>query len=360
MRIAALVSLMVFASPLLAQDTVFLKGKSKKDAVKGQIKSESTFEIKLATQTISSDDVEDVQYQVPTDTPMAVSVRIQYDGAMRAEGDSMAPGSTKRREKILEALKSYQDLNSKVKDKFFKRHMDYKSAHLHARLALEENAKPDIAIAELQQFIEKHPVSWQFPRAALTLAKFQVEKGDLTAAKKTYQKLAEADVTPNMKAESDLQVALLSVKTNEHAVALKRLEEIMSKMPKTHPYYVRAQVAKAECLVATEKMDDAIKLLKEMIQTSPEKNYQVKAAAHNALGYCYFQKKQYAEARWEFLWVDVVYNQDRDEHAKALFYLTDVFAKLNDSEKSQQCRQMLLNDKTFSGTEWQRKMAASQ
>ncbi len=80
----------------------------------------------------------------------------------------------------------------------------------------------------------------------------------------------------------------------------------------------------------------------------------LKALAYNALGSYYYGKDQLKEARWEFLWVDVVYNQDQTEHAQALYYLFKIFDKLDQKDRAQECREALLGDRAFIGMEWQR------
>ena len=45
----------------------------------------------------------------------------------------------------------------------------------------------------------------------------------------------------------------------------------------------------------------------------------LKAMAYNAMGKNLYEVGQLKEARWPFLWVDTIYNQDKEEHAKALF-----------------------------------------
>jgi hypothetical protein len=60
---------------------------------------------------------------------------------------------------------------------------------------------------------------------------------------------------------------------------------------------------------------------------------------------------------WEFLWVDAVFNQDKAQHAKALYYLWQTFDKrgeASDPDRAQQCRDALINDRQFNGTEYQR------
>jgi len=50
------------------------------------------------------------------------------------------------------------------------------------------------------------------------------------------------------------------------------------------------------------------------------------AAAHLAA------KGQVKDAMWSYLWVDVVYNQDKSEHLKAMDRLKTVFTKMNDQD----------------------------
>jgi hypothetical protein len=107
----------------------------------------------------------------------------------------------------------------------------------------------------------------------------------------------------------------------------------------------------AEILAGEDKLDAAAKLVREVIKTTNDKD--VKAAGHNTLGYCYFKQNNLKEARWEFLWVDVVYNQDRGEHAKALYHLWRIFGDLGEAERAQECREALLSPQ-FAGLDYQR------
>ena len=51
--------------------------------------------------------------------------------------------------------------------------------------------------------------------------------------------------------------------------------------------------------------------------------------------------------------MDVVYNEDKHEHAKALYYLSKLFVEVkNDPVRAQECRDRLLG-KEFLGQEFQ-------
>jgi len=50
---------------------------------------------------------------------------------------------------------------------------------------------------------------------------------------------------------------------------------------------------------------------------------------------------QHRDAMWDYLWVDVIYNQDREATARALYHLIGVFIALGDKDKADQTRDRL-------------------
>ena len=106
----------------------------------------------------------------------------------------------------------------------------------------------------------------------------------------------------------------------------------------------------AEVGYRVEVVDNGVRAL-EIIKDTTDKS--VKATAHNALGLSYFEAAEFKEARWEFLWVDLVYNQDKSEHAKALYYLWLTFKELGEADRAQEYLDILLTDRNFAGMEYQ-------
>jgi len=84
----------------------------------------------------------------------------------------------------------------------------------------------------------------------------------------------------------------------------------------------------------------------------------VRAAAHNGLGDYYREKGQVEEAFWHYLRVDVLYSQDLEEQARALYWLSKLYEKkafegrAGDPERAKNCRDRLL-DARFAKTEFQ-------
>jgi len=65
----------------------------------------------------------------------------------------------------------------------------------------------------------------------------------------------------------------------------------------------------------------------------------VRAAAYGMLGELYLAADKPREAMWQFLWVEVVYNQDRDEVIKALARLADTFRIQGDDDRAKSYRE---------------------
>ena len=83
-----------------------------------------------------------------------------------------------------------------------------------------------------------------------------------------------------------------------------------------------------------EGFEDVVKKLDEVI-ARPTADNAVKALAFNVMGDCYQAQKRPRDAMWSYLWVDVVYSQDRSEHLKALNKLLKIFEDERDLDKIQ-------------------------
>ena len=253
-----------------------------------------------------------------------------------------------------DAKVKYDDLVGKMPDKRSKAHIEFTIGYMMGQKALEDGTDPKNAIVRLNEFVKANPQSWQLVRSLSMLAKLHESTKDYANAKGVYTQLAGLDVPEEIKQNAHLQVAMADVRLGKYADAEPKLANLLKTMPKDSAVYARTQLAQAECLLAGNKTDEAMAILKKTVKDSPDKA--LKAVAHNALGVNLYNAEKYKEARWEFLWVDVVYNTDKAEHAKALYYLTHLEEKLGETPKADECREQLLSDKSFAGTEYQRKM----
>ena len=323
-------------SPVLAQDRIrYTDRKTGKEATAtGTIREESPSQIvyqpgtAAGTKEIPALDVIDVTYDVPG------AVKLTYRSAEAEE---------KKVSSLRDAIKNYQEILPRLaeaKQKFAERHVRFKIARLMARQAEDDPEQLDAAIDALAKFKEQNAASWQVIQCAKTLARLQLAKGDTDAAEKTYEDLAATPNIPEqMRKECDLLVAEAMIRGKKHALAQKKLEAVLKTLPPDDLHAARVRIYLAQCLAASGKLPEATAQLEGIIAKTTEK--ELKALAYNTLGDCYRLNGRSKEALWPYLWVDVIYHQDRQEHIKAMEQLAKLFDDQGDKARAKQYRDRL-------------------
>jgi hypothetical protein len=354
---------LVIASSATAQDEIrfFNRKTQKEESVKGTIDKETAQVIsyKLSTgrkEEVPSFDVIDVIYKPPG------GLAIDYRKPFQKEEKALIPTTKddERKQLIKDALKEYADLVPKLSDQpFIKRNLEYRIARLLARAAEEEPGQLDAAVESLNKFRTEYADSWEFTPCSKLLATLRELSGNTAAAQKIYDELATSEALPKeARQEFSLSAARLLIRANQHEAALKKLKEVAEGIGADDPRHVRIQVYITACNAAAGKSPDAEKQLKDLIAGKADN--EAKALACNALGDLHLRDGKADDAFWDYLWVDVLYNQDREEHAKALFQLSSLFEKVKkDAGRAQSCLDRLINEKEFTGSPYQ-KLAAKQ
>jgi len=361
-RVLFSTSIVVIALGLTARaDTVIVKNREK--PLEGSVISEDAKKIvfsfttgkKKPDEIIPSADIVDIIYSdfFPLDVRNDA-----YKAAIAADKLTDSEDSAKRTKAVDDAIAKFTESLQKVqKDTVLKRnvarHLEYKLAVLLLKKG-SDLATVDRAVVRMQDFVKYHRDSWQINLVMPRLAQIQMDNKDWKEAARTFQEMSEMEVfTPEVRREAKLMLVTVAVRTKDIPLATKRLDVLEKEAGGNPAYTSRVKMARAEVFIGLKQFDDAIPLLREIIKTSADK--QTMALAHNALGETLFNDKKYAEARWEFLWVETIYNQDKGQHAKALYYLWKTFDQLNDADRANQCRDLLVNDRQFAGTEYQQK-----
>jgi hypothetical protein len=334
----------------------------KEETVKAVIEAETpaglTFRQGSVTKTVPALDVVDVLY----DKSIGGGNLITYRKAQREEEKMLQPttDADTRKKAFQEALAAYRELaDSSKESKAATRHVHFALARLLARRSEDDPEQVEPAVAELKKVLASYADGWQVAPASRLLGQLQEAKGDLAGATKTYEQLAARDDVPKeTRQEADLFVARMLIRGNKAAEAQGKLQKLAAAIPATSPEAPKVQVYLALCEVATGKADAAEAKLKGLLAADLDGG--VKGLVYNALGDVARQKGKAEDAFWDYLWVDVVYNQDRNEQAKALYYLSKLFVDVrNDPARAQQCRKRLLEDKEFLGLDFQ-KLAAKE
>jgi tetratricopeptide (TPR) repeat protein len=338
--LVALAGLVSAPAPAGAQDKVTYHDRTAKKDIEasGSIQSESPSKVVLRATTgaalreIPASDILDVVYEV------SPRVRLDYQSARGDERKVEIAKEEDRKKALDEAFKSYQKVQRDLageKTRYPARHLQYKVARLLARQAEEDPARLNDAIQALTQFQKEHPDGWQLVHASRLLARLQMDKGDFEAAQKTYEELAATPgIAKETQQECDLLMARAMIRAKKFAEAEKKLQAVLKDVPADDPQATRARIHLAECLGASNKLEDAVKQLEELIAKAPDSD--VKALAYNTLGDCYRYNNRPKDALWPYLFVDVVYHQDRREHARAVEQLAKLFDELGDKPRAKQ------------------------
>jgi len=343
--------------------TYYNRTKKKEETLRGTIEKETPKEIVVSRTTrndkVAAVDVLDVAYQIPAD------LRLEVLGKARKQ-EAAADRETdlkKRGKDIDDAIASYKELIDKLGKRdghpLAQRHYEYQIARLLARAAENDASRMDDAVAALSNFKSKHNGAWQIDKVGRLLARVQVLKGDLKTALAVYDEFAARD---DLAEAVRQQYALLGIKAllrpNNFADAERKLTNLSAKLSPDDPQAVRVQIYLAGCK-AKSNLPEAEKRLKTIINSDADGA--LKGLACNTLGDCYRLNNRLEDAFWQYLMTEVEFSQDRDEHAKALYYLADLFGKAkNRPERGQACLDRLLSDRIFAGSDFQRQAARDQ
>lgn len=227
-----------------------------------------------------------------------------------------------------------------------KRVAEYKVAALAARIADTKTGddfakEAPEAVKKLDDFGRSYQESaWEAYPAFRTAARLQTELGKHNDAANTYARLAKVKGLPaDLAHDAKLDEAESLFRGGNASAAAALVTQLVGSkdFPKTGPMVDRAAV-----LAAVTKGGDvapAVAAARAVIDKTTDPA--VRAAAHAAVGELFLQQNRPRDAMWELLWVETVYNQDRDDVAKAVARLAEVFDKLGDKERATAYREKL-------------------
>jgi len=131
-----------------------------------------------------------------------------------------------------------------------------------------------------------------------------------------------------------LRIVEMLIQAKKVAEAEARLQTMLKDLPASDPRAARISIYQAECQGASGRLAEAVAQLEGIITKTADKD--LKALAYNALGDCYRLNRRPKEALWPYLWVDVIYHQDRQEHARAMAELAKLFEEQGDAARAKE------------------------
>jgi hypothetical protein len=343
-----------------ADDSVIYNDRAMKKSVRveGAIQEETVLGIKIRVgkddKVIPAEDVEHVNYKLPPPNPSQTEV----DNAYATETvDAAKPDLTPeaRAAALANAVKAYQALDKQFSGKEAaseKRYIQYRIALVAVRLAKDDPKKADDAIKALTDYKAANKGGWEILPCVRTLTALLEQKGDIKAAKEAYEELAANDALPaEVRLAGNLKAVKLLMRAGDFKGAQDKLEGVAGDLKADDPQRAYVTVYLAQSRMAQNKLDKEVEDDLKAVAAGGDDG--AKGLAHNALGEFYERAKKPDEAFWHYLRVDVLYNQDREEDARALYHLWKLFGEARkDPVKSQQCYDRLVSP-AFAGTEYQ-------
>src|SRR5262249_19205289 len=209
------------------------------------------------------------------------------------------------------------------------------------------------AVAALNEFRSRKEnlAGWEIVPCLKLLAQLQEEAGDFKGAETTYKELRNLpDVPKELVLESNILISNMLIRGRKFEEAETTLRAVQAQMGADDPQRPLITVYLCQAQIMQRKTQDVEKQLAAAIKATGEAP--ILALAHNTLGDYYREKQQDEDAFWEYLRVDVLYTADREEHAKALYWLAKLFDSVKkDKAKAQECVERL-KGKEFEGAEY--------
>jgi tetratricopeptide (TPR) repeat protein len=356
-QVWALAILLAAAVAARADDQVFYRDpESGKDAeARGVIEFEAPAGLRIKAKAgpldVAATHVQAVVYQ--SDKLAA----LEFRGPVGKEERALLTGpreAAHRRSLLAEALEGYQDLDARARDDArVHRYLQYRIARVQALQAREDASRIDAAIAALRAYKDNFAAGWEVAPAMKLLAQLLEEKGDPAAASKVYDEMAALPgIGGEARQEAEAQSVRMLVRSGSYAEAEAKLRSLAGSAPRQGPRRALLDICLVQSRMAQGNLQEAEQRLREALQSTTDPV--LRGVAYNLLGDYYRAKGQPDEAFWHYLRVDVIYNQDRQEHAKALFHLAKLYATARrDPVRAGECLRRLRGAE-FAGTTYQR------
>jgi tetratricopeptide (TPR) repeat protein len=220
-------------------------------------------------------------------------------------------------------------------------------AYCNAQMAFGGGATIADAYKLVNAFIKENSNSYHFYPAhelagdlLLAAGKFKDALGQYEALKKSpleaYKMLASIHLGRAKLAEKNYADALTDF---DQALALADKADDAAESQK-----LAAMLGKATCLAETNKPDEGVKLVEEVLGklSSPEEQADLHGRAYVSLGNCYRKLPNHTkQALLAYLHVDVLFSANPQTHAEALWNVAALYAQLGQVDRAVEATNLL-------------------
>jgi tetratricopeptide (TPR) repeat protein len=252
-----------------------------------------------------------------------------------------------------QALESLQGLElSDSNDAILRQEVGFYRVLAQAQLALLGGGDAKEAEAAMKAFLVKERNTYHFFEIAEVLGHLARAAGDYAGAARYYQQLAKAP-WPEYELRSTVLLGdalRAQSKWDEAAALYERALNVNAADPTAVRQQTLARIGKAACQVELGQVDVAIGQLQEVVAKNDPADDPLFAQVYLALGAAYRKADQPLDAVLAFLHVDLLFYGQREAHAEALYYLTELWPKVDQPARAVEARQLLQS--RYAGSVW--------
>ena len=255
----------------------------------------------------------------------------------------------KRTKKDYEAARlGYSDLlkQSTGASERGKRFLEFKIAQMSSKIAdLTPDddgwaAQADAAIKAWDSFLAQYKSGWEIWMGTRAYTRLLAERNQYDRVARAWSALGKTgQLPPNLALEAALEDIDAQIRSKATATAEVAARDLGKTTP---PGATKDKLAIYERAAKAINSGDPLSALKDIEdKIAATRDPSVRAVGYGMRGELCLAANKPREAMWEFLWVDTVYNTDKDETLKAMSRLVDIFKALMDDERAKTFREKI-------------------
>lgn len=243
-----------------------------------------------------------------------------------------------------DALEELQNISDSIGREEIKQEIAFLKARAAAEISLRgggvSSQEAGRAVAD---FLRDFPESHHFYPATELQGQLLFAIGRFDLAETEFAKLGDSQWQEYIirgwfqQAESLIQ----QKNPDQAAAALRQILDDPNTDDLTQNYKLLAKARLALTVAMQGRAGEAIQSLEEIIKVENADNAKLFAYAYNSLGSVYLQQDKIKEAMMAFLHTELLYPNESDPHAEALYQLALIWPKLDQNERANRARNTL-------------------
>ncbi len=192
-------------------------------------------------------------------------------------------------------------------------------------------------------FLKAYPDNYHYFEANEIIGDLLISLGQYEKAEEYYKVLGEA-ASPAIKARANLLRGRAMQIQGKYDSALEAYDFVLKtaltgKVGEQEA--IEARIGRTYSLTSSGKVDEALKIIQEIIAKADDDDTELLARAYDALGNCYRKLKDSKQALLAYLRVDTVYPTVPEAHAEALANLVVLWGEAKHPERAREARDKL-------------------